>query len=347
VKNAADAAAAQDTVTATVSGPGLIFDGTSYGKSIVKFQTGSLNWGIVPDGNAGVATVTFKTSITGLTYTRTVTFYAAKAGTITASVFSPVLQVGPNTAAVAVTAKDANGIAWTGALSIYASSAADALVAGTVAPEACGDYNPDTGLILCPVTGTTLGTAKLKVIDSTAVATANATSNEVTVTVKSATASSVKLAFNKASYAPGEKALLTVTPVAADGTNLPAATYSALLASGGITSSVQLGAGSDTLTATSITTSAYSSATSNLVAGAKTYVVYMPATGGTVKVTATGSTSLPIGGQVEVSASATVTDNAAAALAAVNALATTVASLRTLITTLTNLVLKIQKKVKA
>ena len=52
-------------------------------------------------------------------------------------------------------------------------------------------------------------------------------------------------------------------------------------------------------------------------------------------------------GQVAVEASATITDNAAAALAAVTALATTVASLKTLITTLTNLVLKIQKKVKA
>jgi len=43
----------------------------------------------------------------------------------------------------------------------------------------------------------------------------------------------------------------------------------------------------------------------------------------------------------------TVTDSGAAALAAVTALATTVASLRTLIVTLTNLVLKIQKKVRA
>jgi hypothetical protein len=78
-----------------------------------------------------------------------------------------------------------------------------------------------------------------------------------------------------------------------------------------------------------------------------TYVVYMPVVGGTVKLTATGGAGLPIAGQVEVSATATVTDNAAAALAAVTALATTVASLRTLITTLTNLVLKIQKKVRA
>jgi hypothetical protein len=111
---------------------------------------------------------------------------------------------------------------------------------------------------------------------------------------------------------------------------------------------MSFGSGSDTTTTSvSITTSAYSSATSNLVAGAKTYVVYMPVNGGTVKVTATGGTSLPVSGQVAVSATATVTDSGAAALAAVNALATTVASLRTLITTLTNLVLKIQKKVKA
>jgi hypothetical protein len=78
-----------------------------------------------------------------------------------------------------------------------------------------------------------------------------------------------------------------------------------------------------------------------------TYTVFMPSSGGTVTLTAKGGTSLPDAGQVAVTASATVTDTAAAALAAVTALATTVASLKTLITTLTNLVLKIQKKVKA
>jgi hypothetical protein len=77
------------------------------------------------------------------------------------------------------------------------------------------------------------------------------------------------------------------------------------------------------------------------------FTVYMPAAGGTVTLSAKGGTALPQAAQVAVTASATVTDSGAAALAAVNALATTVASLRTLITTLTNLVLKIQKKVKA
>ena len=77
------------------------------------------------------------------------------------------------------------------------------------------------------------------------------------------------------------------------------------------------------------------------------FKVYMPASGGAVKITATGGASLPSSGQVDVTATATVTDSASAALAAVTALATVVASLKTLITTLTNLVLKIQKKVKA
>ena len=339
---------ALDTVTVTVTGVGVITDGTSTGRSIEKAQTGrGTNWTLKADGNAGLSTVTFKTSRTGLTFTRTVTFYSAKAATITAANMAPVLAIGPNTYAIAVTAKDALGTAWTGTLRYYASSAADALIAGTQTPTACNPYDADTGLIVCSITGKLIGTAKFKIIDAATVATANATSNEVTVTVKAATPASVKIAFNKATYAPGEKALVTVTPVAADGTNLPATTVTDALAAGGITSSVQLGSGSQAMDSRTITTSAYSSAASNLVAGGMTYVVYMPVVGGTVKLTATGSTGLPLAGQVDVSATATVTDNAAAALAAVTALATTVASLRTLITTLTNLVLKIQKKVKA
>jgi hypothetical protein len=339
---------ALDTVTVTVTGPGLITDNTSTGRSIEKAQTGAgTNWTLKSDGTAGVSTVTFKTARTGLTFTRTVSFYSAKAASITAANMAPLLKVGPNTYAVAVTAKDALGAAWTGTARIYASSAADALIAGSETPADCNPYNADTGLIVCSITGKLVGTAKFKVIDAATVATANATSNEVTVTVKSTTASGVKIAFNKATYAPGEKALVTVSPVDAAGANLPEATVSSLLAAGGITSSLQLGSGSASMESVTVTTSSYSSAASNLVAGAMTYVVYMPVVGGTVKLTATGGSGLPIAGQVEVSATATVTDNAAAALAAVTALATTVASLRTLITTLTNLVLKIQKKVKA
>jgi hypothetical protein len=77
------------------------------------------------------------------------------------------------------------------------------------------------------------------------------------------------------------------------------------------------------------------------------YYQYMPTTGGSLILTYKGGASVPAAAQVTGTTTVTITDNAAAALAAVTALATTVASLKTLITTLTNLVLKIQKKVKA
>jgi hypothetical protein len=132
------------------------------------------------------------------------------------------------------------------------------------------------------------------------------------------------------------------------GTAVPNGTFANLFATGGISLSSAAGNGSDTITSVSVTTStAAQDYVGTSTTGAKLYTVYMPTSGATVIASATGGTSLPAAGQVKVSATATVTDSGAAALAAVTALATTVASLKTLITTLTNLVLKIQKKVKA
>jgi len=129
-------------------------------------------------------------------------------------------------------------------------------------------------------------------------------------------------------------------------------TTETLLAAGGISvngavSFVGSTTSAESLTATSITTSPSTSSTSGAKAGSMVYTVYMPSSGGTVTLSATGGIGLPVAARVALTATATVTDSGAAALAAVTALATTVASLKTLITTLTNLVLKIQKKVKA
>jgi hypothetical protein len=122
-----------------------------------------------------------------------------------------------------------------------------------------------------------------------------------------------------------------------------------MLKSGGITSSVAFGNGSASAESMTATTLPFNTATSGKVSstGVYTVKVYMPASGGAVEAYVTGGTALAAANQVKLTAKATVTDSGAAALAAVTALATTVASLKTLITTLTNLVLKIQKKVKA
>ena len=353
LKNASNAANARESVTITTT-LGLVGNSDVKGRSVVLKNAAGLNsYEIYPDGSTGTATITVSTP--SVTFSsKSVTFYAKAAKTITATVATPLLGVGDNAGAVRGVAVDANGSAWTGTAYIVASSAADALVAGSVTPVSCGTYDATNARHNCPITAIATGTAKFKIIDASTVALATATSNEVTVTVSAATAASVKISFDKATYAPNERARIYVTPLDASGKEMQSATYSSLLASGGIAVNGALSyAGStttaDSLTATSYTTAAQTSSTSGARAGSMQFTVYMPSAGGVVTLTATGGTALPLAARTAfaVTASATVTDSGAAALAAVTALATTVASLKTLITTLTNLVLKIQKKVKA
>jgi hypothetical protein len=352
--NAASAAAGE-SITVSISGAGQLFHtNTSVGGTSITVKSAGGTDGdfqIRPDGRAGVATISVSTPSTTFS-SKSVSFYAASAKTITATVGTPLLAIGANTGAVRGVAVDANGTAWTGQAYIVASSATDALVGGSTTPVACAAYDTVNARHNCPITTLKTGTAKFKIIDAATVAAATATSNEVTVTVSAATAATVKLEFDKATYAPNERARIYVTPLDSTGKAMQSATYANLLAAGGVTvigsvSYTGTTTTADSLTVTSFTTAAQTSSTSGAKAGSMQFTVYMPAAGGTVTLSATGGTSLPLAGQAAVTATATVTDSGAAALAAVTALATTVASLKTLITTLTNLVLKIQKKVKA
>jgi hypothetical protein len=216
---------------------------------------------------------------------------------------------------------------------------------------ACATFSASSGGQLCSLTGVASGTAKITLRDAATVAASTVASNVIEVVVNTKPAASVKLSLNKASYAPGEKAFVTLTAYDADGKVVPAISSGALLSSAGVYTSSALGTGSaDLVTGYATIATASSTGSGGVFATTdplKQWTVYMPVNGGTVTFTAKGGTYLPTAGQVALTASATVTDSAAAALAAVSALATTVASLKTLITTLTNLVLKIQKKVKA
>jgi hypothetical protein len=360
--NAASGTAARESVTITTT-IGQVGTTENRGRSVVLKYEGATDYNIYSDGTAGTGTITISTpSVTFAT--KSVTFYAVAPSTLVASVATPNLRVGSNADSVRVVAKDANGVDWAGTLYIYASAAADAVIAGAVRATAAADATACTWVAAsaihsCAIAGAAAGTAKFKVSNysTAALATAAAsgaevTSNEVSVVVNTATAATVKIEFDKATYAPGERARIYVTPLDSTGKAIAVSTNANLFASGGISTAQALTfAGSTTtaesLTAVSITTKANSSSTTGARAGSMEYTVYMPVSGGTVTISATGGASLPLAGRVAVTASATVTDSGAAALAAVNALATTVASLRTLITTLTNLVLKIQKKVKA
>jgi len=375
--------AAPESITASISGAGTLCSGGVCGSSLVLAGTGTTDLTVLANGTAGVATI--KVSTPTVTFAdKTVTFYAKAAKTLTAAVYNPVLRVGANSTAVAVTAVDAAGTNWAGSAYIVASAAADALVGGSATTPVLCAYSSADKTHFCPVTTIATGTAKFKVIDASTVALATATSNEVTVTVSNASAASVKLAFDKASYAPFEKAMVTVTVLDKDGKSLQGARYADALAAGGITSTYAFGSGSDTLTGTVVNT-AEANGTST-TAGAQTFTVYMPGSGD-VTISATGGTSLAAAGQVKVTATASVVNssvdaatdaaneatdaaNAAtdAALAAADAadaataaaqdasdavaalsasVSKLISSLRAQITSWTNLVIKIQKKVRA
>ena len=383
VRNALNGTAAIDTVTVTIAGPGLL-DLTTDSKYYKGVGIGDTNIPIIGDGSAGVATITVAYELTKQTFTKTVTFYAADAKTITPSVRTPILKVGTNTGALSVSAVDANGAAWLGTAYVVASSAADALIAGSTTPAACSAWTATNG-IRCDVTGVSAGTAKLTIMDKSTLAASKATA-EISVTVSTAAAAGVKVEFDKASYAPYEKATIIVSVVDAAGNLVPANTFANLFASGGIASSQSFTGTSDTLTAVSVATEVASSSVTGAVALKKIYTVYMPAQGD-VKLSWTGGSSLAVAGQVSGSTTASVVNNAVdaatdaaneatdaanaatdAALAAADAadaataaaqdaadavaalsasVSKMIASLKAQLTSLTNLVIKIQKKVRA
>jgi hypothetical protein len=357
------------TVTTNVGTVGTA-SGTSVGKAVTfRYVAGTpLDVFVFADGTAGTATLNVST--TSVTFpAKTVTFFSTTVATITAVQGAKTIAVGVNSATsntygyapIWALAKDANGLTVRtnalGAAAVYAYSSDLTVISDS--GTACA-FNSTLGYALCPLTGLKAGSAKITLRNLGTGTTSGAIiSSEVTVDVATATPASIKLAFDKATYAPGERAFVTLTALDSAGKSVAPGTIAALLATGGITSSASFtnlyysGAAQTTLpTSTEVALAHYVKSVSpnnwaNSDQPAFIIAMNMPTGGSSVSVSATGGSAVASAGRVAVTATATITDSGAAALAAVQALATTVASLRTLITTLTNLVLKIQKKVRA
>jgi hypothetical protein len=351
------------TVTTTVGTVGLLTNSPagSLGKSVVlKYTPGATGTdiGIYADGTAGTATITISTpSVTFAA--KTVTFFSTTSTKIVATKKSNTMSIGSNASVVLGKATDSAGNtvgADATSTGVYAYSSNTAVISDS--GTACV-YNSTYQIHECALTGVAAGTANITLRNSaTAGAASTVNSTEaISVTVSTGVPTSLKMEWNKATYAPGEKATLSVWAVDAAGKPVGPQTISNLINASGMSTTSGFVAGSST-TAVTIpnTTTSYELKTRSALLGDSVasaeptaqITVYMPFAGGSVSVSATGGASLPVAAQaVKVTATATVTDSGAAALAAVTALATTVASLKTLITTLTNLVLKIQKKVKA
>jgi len=363
---------AQESVTVLMSrGLSGNVSGTAIGKSVTYAyttavrDTGYLEVFIYSDGTAGDATIDISTPTVTFAQKK-ITFFSTTISKLAVINGAPTLKVGSNTmtalaiGTVWVKATDANGNNVTTAATgtgVFAYSSNTAIVSDTA--TAC-TYNSTTTYYHCSLTGVAAGTADIT-IGNVATGIGNATvkgDKTASVTVQSKGAATLSLAFDKASYAPGERGFIYISAKDADGKQIAQQTVTDLISSAGIvvTKGSITGAGNASLaTALNVQSPALAvrvasidtcdTLATGIAVNCVTFIA--PVAGGTIELTATGGAGLPAANQVAVKATATVTDSGAAALAAVQALATTVASLRTLITTLTNLVLKIQKKVKA
>ena len=299
-KNAASRTTSE-SLLATVTGSGSIGYGTNattmsvLGRSVV-IPSGNYI-GVFADGTAGVGTITITTLTGTVLATEKVTFYGDIA-TIEATAVKSVIAVGANTTTVKAVAKDASGVT-VGAGTLYAYSSdvttvSDSATATTIV----------NGEAVFTITGVKTGGAAITVKSGTIA------SAPVSTRVEAA-AATVKISFDKATYLPGEAATVKVQVLDAVGLPVSGKTHSALFATGGITSTYAFGSGSDALTATSVTTDTDT---------AKSYKVYMPLTENTVTLSATGGTSLPLAGQVAVTASATVSNSSSSTNATLAAL---------------------------
>jgi hypothetical protein len=301
-KNAAGGSATE-SILATVSGTGLIGYGTNattmsaLGRAIV-IPTGNYI-GVFADGTAGVGTITLTTLTGTVLATEQVTFYGDIA-TITATPVKSVIAVGANTTTVKAVAKDASGVT-VGAGTLYANSSDITTVSdsGTAATIVNGEA-------LFTITGVKSGGAAITIRNAAGTIKSAPVSTRV-----EGTAATVKLSFDKEVYLPGEAATLKLQVLDAAGLPVSGKTHANLFATGGITSTYAFGSGSDVLTATSITTDTET---------VKSYKVFMPLTENTVTISATGGTSLPLAGQVAVSATAKVSNSSSSTNATLAAL---------------------------
>jgi len=380
LRSATGAATAQESVTVLMSrGLSGNVSGTAQGKSVTYAYTtavrdaGYLEVFIYSDGTAGTATIDISTPTIAFAQKK-ITFFSTTISKMEVTNGAPTLKVGSNTmtaltlGTVWVKVTDANGNDVTSPATgtgVFAYSSNTAIVSDT--GTSCS-YSTDTGYYHCGLTGVTAGTATIT-IGNVSSGIGNATvkgDKTVNVTVQSKGAASLVLAFDKASYQPGERGFIYVSAKDADGKQVPQQTVTDLITSAGIvvTKGAISGPGNASLTLNGTANTSPAIAVrvgsidtcDTLATGVAVRCISFiaPISGGTIEISATGGTGLPAANQVAVKATATVADagsaataKAAEALAAVQALATTVAALRTLITTLTNLVLKIQKKVKA
>jgi trimeric autotransporter adhesin len=206
----ADTAVSTETLSATVTGSGLIAWSNSRSAAARSVsaasagKTGTLY--VFSDGTSGVGTITISSASTVIG-TKSVTFYGAVAS-LTASVKKPVANTGSaTTGVIEVIARDAAGIV-VPSQGLTITSATTATVASyTATSSSAAEAAAGTASVSVTGVATTSGAVVLTIADTAT----KLVTTTATVTVSAEEAATVTFAFDKAEYAPGEKATLTIT----------------------------------------------------------------------------------------------------------------------------------------
>jgi protocatechuate 3,4-dioxygenase beta subunit len=367
----ANSAAVNDlSLSATVAGSGLIkasTDGTANGDARATSVTlTGTNVGYIAvnsDGTNGVATITISAGSTVIA-TETVTFSGAAATYVAAQtrkVYAGTTAPStPGAQTITVTVTDAAGNKVVDGTTVYASSATTTVA--TIGSSA----TTTSGVATFIVTGAAAGTSVITFGNAASTPTVSTTT---TIIVGSATIAAVKVAANKGTYLPGEQLILTTSVTSADGKPVADGIYTVF--STAPTSTMALSAGTLPVASLTLSGGAYVATLNaplaegdfaiagvdNLTAlnavSAKATVVNTSVSAATDAANeatdaANAATDAALAAADAADAATAAAQDASDAVAALSAtVAKLVASLKAQITSLTNLVIKIQKKVKA
>jgi hypothetical protein len=317
-KNANGNTVTAESFTATIAGPGILGSGANTAVSDVISGPSATGRAITvkagdivqvfPDGSSGVATITIGSAAGVILATEKVTFFGDAAKIVT-TVKKAVIKGGSTVAtdALSIVVTDAAGTTVSNLTTVNIVSSDVTKIAGAYT-SATATYSATTGAYLVPLTGVAAGTANITVTTkASAAATTGVDAAAVSVRVGSSTPAAVKVSLDKSSYAPGEKATLSVVLTDADGLVLADGTYPSIFAAGGIVGNYTING--DTTTAASV--NAFASGTMD-------YTIYMPVTEGDVKFTWTTGTGLATANQ-GVAGSVTAAIGSAASSAAIDA----------------------------
>jgi hypothetical protein len=144
-------ATAPDTITAVMTGPGYIYDGTNNGRRLVVYGT-SATFSIFADGTSGEGVVTITTAA-GASFVKKATFFDTKPATATAVVAKAFIQAGTTAVSdvFAITVKDTLGNAIKDAGAVVTAAATD--TATTVGGAATCAWNVKGDAYHCSVAG--------------------------------------------------------------------------------------------------------------------------------------------------------------------------------------------------